>query len=214
MLGGTAAIVVVSLIDGRPLYAVIAGWPLVALLMGADGPMLRSRIVAFVRLVALLVAGMVAGMIYNLVSAPILPSTTVMVAPKADGAEADSDVSRLGPGAIRWLRGFTVSVDDESTTMLLEQGGIAIIPNANIRTRVLCPSVTDLPGGSPNFLGLPLQDSGAASPRPPAAARGDRGSPVPHSRRQLERFLSHPRERVRRRGGVAAGPYPRGDARC
>jgi hypothetical protein len=155
-----AALVVVSVAGGDPLYVAIAAWPVAALAAGADTPMLPSRAGAFIRLGGAVVAVLGAGMVNNIVSTPILPSTVVVVAPPGAATtkgKPDTDVSRRGADAIR--RGYVVSIDDESTTMLLDNGGIAIIANDDIRSRISCPSVTDLPAHSPRLGALPVRES-------------------------------------------------------
>jgi hypothetical protein len=60
---------------------------------------------------------------------------------------------------VRQLRGYVVSVDEESTTVLSDTGGVEIVPNDHVRSRTSCPSFTDLPGDSATLLGLPLRES-------------------------------------------------------
>ncbi|TDC86224.1 transporter substrate-binding domain-containing protein [Micromonospora sp. KC606] len=163
----SAAIVVCALARDEPVLALIAGWPVALLLAGVDAPLRPASVVAFVRTSGALAAVLALGVLYAVVTTPILPSTAIQVARpqitpepsrSPDGSVADPDASATEP-PMRQLRGYVVSVDDESTTVLSDAGGVEIVANDEIRSRVSCPSFTDLPGDSAALFGLPLRES-------------------------------------------------------
>jgi len=84
---------------------------------------------------------------------PTVPTTSGAASPP------DSDVSLANSEGERSLRGYIVSENDESTTILLDTGGVAIVPNSGIRSRVSCPSAVDLPGDTDRLFGIPLRQS-------------------------------------------------------
>ncbi|SCL25136.1 ABC-type amino acid transport substrate-binding protein [Micromonospora pallida] len=154
---------------GEEVLAVTAAWPAVMAFAGVHVPLRRAAVVPFVRAAAVLAAVLVVGVLYNVVTTPILPSTVIEVArpvPAADTPVADRTPSAPDPdapapatGPVRQLRGYVVSVDEESTTVLSDTGGVEIVPNDHVLSRTSCPSFTDLPGDSATLLGLPLRES-------------------------------------------------------
>ncbi|MGX4654459.1 transporter substrate-binding domain-containing protein [Micromonospora sp. SCSIO 07396] len=159
------AAVAAALVEGEEALALIAGWPAVLLLTGADGPLRPGRVAAFVRTAAVLAVLLTMGVLHTVVSTPILPSTAIQVAvptaapptPGPSGSPAAGDPDTDPP--TRQLRGYVVSTDDESTTVLSDRGGVEIVANDQIRSRVSCPSLVDLPGDSAELFGLPLRES-------------------------------------------------------
>ncbi|WFE65801.1 transporter substrate-binding domain-containing protein [Micromonospora sp. WMMD714] len=154
-----------ALAEGEQALALIAGWPAVLLLTRATGPLRPGQVAAFVRAAALLAVLLTLGVLYAVVSTPILPSTAIQVAvptaapptPAPSGSPAPNDPDTDPP--TRQLRGYVVSTDDEATTVLSDRGGVEIVANDVIRSRVSCPSLVDLPGDSAELFGLPLRES-------------------------------------------------------
>ncbi|MEV6800087.1 transporter substrate-binding domain-containing protein [Micromonospora rifamycinica] len=154
-----------ALAEGEQALALIAGWPAALLLTGVDGPLRPGQVAAFVRAAALLAVLLTLGVLHAVVSTPILPSTAIQVAvptaapptPAPSGSPAANDPDTDPP--TRQLRGYVVSTDDESTTVLSDRGGVEIVANDVIRSRVSCPSLVDLPGDSAELFGLPLRES-------------------------------------------------------
>ncbi|MFF3855758.1 substrate-binding periplasmic protein [Micromonospora sp. NPDC002575] len=169
LAGVAAAIAWAALGQDEPVLAAVAGWPAPVLLLGVDAAVRRSDVARFVRASGTLAALLAIGVLYTVVTTPILPSTAIQVSrPQAPvGAPAPhSTTTRVAdPDAgsettsVRQLRGYVVSVDEESTTILSDAGGVEIVPNADILSRTSCPSFTDLPGDSATVLGLPLRES-------------------------------------------------------
>jgi hypothetical protein len=181
-LAGTAVVIAGAAVDGgEPALAVVAGWPALMVFTGVDTPLRRTALPAFVRAAAALAAALALGVLYNVVTTPILPSTAFEVVPAAapTGAPeaADPEAASSTSGTVRSLRGYVVSVDDETTTLLSDAGGVEIVPNDDIRSRVSCPSFTDLPGDSAKLRGLPLGESMLR-----ALAREQRAATLQHPR--------------------------------
>ncbi|WDZ82894.1 transporter substrate-binding domain-containing protein [Micromonospora cathayae] len=168
-LAGTAVVIARAAVDGgEPALAVVAGWPALMVFTGVDTPLRRTMLPAFVRTTAVLAAALGLGVLYNVVTTPILPSTAFEVAPAAapTGAPAtggptatDPDAAASTSGTVRLLRGYVVATDDDTTTLLSDTGGVEIVPNDDIRSRVSCPSFTDLPEDSAKLRDLPLRES-------------------------------------------------------
>ncbi|MEU1604679.1 transporter substrate-binding domain-containing protein [Micromonospora matsumotoense] len=164
-----ATIAGAALVEGEAVLALIAGWPVALLLTGADAPLRPGQVTAFVRAAAGLTAVLALGVLHAVVTTPILPSTAIQVAvptaakptptPSGSLAVVDPDTVSAADPPTRQLRGYVVSVDDESTTLLSDRGGVEIVANDEIRSRVSCPSLIDLPGDSAELFGLPLRES-------------------------------------------------------
>jgi hypothetical protein len=128
--------------------------PSTALLLGAPpllgplltGPVPRSaaRLVThWPAVAASLITPFVIGAVFLRV--PVLPDSAVEVAP--------------GGGAVHVMRGQLVAVDDNSTTLLQGSGDIAFIPNNDIKTRILCPSVPRAPDSRVTVRGWGVEKS-------------------------------------------------------
>ncbi|MEV0429216.1 transporter substrate-binding domain-containing protein [Micromonospora sp. NPDC050495] len=149
--------------EGEAALVLIAGWPVPALLLAGAGTVHRAAVATFVRAGGALAAVLAAGVLYAVVTTPILPSTAIQVArpvaPTPTGAPAVDPDTATGGTAVRQVRGYVVSVDGETTTILSDLGGVEILPNADIVSRISCPSFTDLPGDSAALAGLSVRES-------------------------------------------------------
>ncbi|PWR04976.1 hypothetical protein DKT68_29370 [Micromonospora acroterricola] len=164
----SVGIAVSALARGEHALAVTAGWPAVLLWAGVDAPLRPGHVPAFLRASGALGGLLALGVVYAVVTTPILPSTAIQVArPTVPGATpgptpspgvVDPDAAATAP-PMRQLRGYVVSVDEEATTVLSDAGGVEIVPNDQVASRVSCPSFTDLPGDSAALFGLPLRES-------------------------------------------------------
>jgi hypothetical protein len=125
-----------------------------ALLLGAPpllGPLLTGPVPAWsARLVthwpavgAALVGPFVIGVVFLRV--PVLPDSAVEVGPAG--------------GTVTVMRGQLVAVDDNSTTILQGDGDVSFIPNDQVRSRILCPSVPDSPDSRVSVRGWAVNDS-------------------------------------------------------
>jgi hypothetical protein len=76
---------------------------------------------------------------------PVLPDSAVEVASSG--------------GHVQVMRGQLVAVDDNSTTLLQSTGEIAFIPNNDIRSRILCPSVPRAPDSRVSVRGWGVETS-------------------------------------------------------
>ena len=72
---------------------------------------------------------------------PVLPITAV---------ELDS-------GSV--LRGFVINVDDTRTTVLDEDGAVHFLPNASVRSRILCPDSGEPPSSTVEVHGWPVEQT-------------------------------------------------------
>jgi hypothetical protein len=57
------------------------------------------------------------------------------------------------------LQTAALLVPDVFATVLSDAGGVEVVRTDQIRSRVSCPSLTDLPGDSAMLFGLPLRES-------------------------------------------------------
>jgi hypothetical protein len=57
------------------------------------------------------------------------------------------------------MRGQLVAVDDTSTTILQGNGDVTFIPNGQVQSRILCPSVKQAPDSRVSVRGWAVDDS-------------------------------------------------------
>ncbi|MGN9778416.1 substrate-binding periplasmic protein [Micromonospora sp. H33] len=155
-----------GIVRGEPTLALTVAWPVLLLLAGVDAPLRPAHVPAFLRASAALAGLLALGVVHAVVTTPILPSTSLQIAspppsstPGPDRTPAGTDPDAPADPPLRHLRGYVVSVDDGYTTVLSDAGGIEVVGNDEIRSRVSCPSLTDLPEDSPALVGLPLRES-------------------------------------------------------
>jgi hypothetical protein len=126
-----------------PLVVTVA--PPAALVLGATGPVVAG-LVPPLRVAAKIVLPVLLFLALRPVFAtPILPLVVVVT------TEPSGD---LVP-----RRGHVISVDDTTTTVLLEAGGVDYIPNADVSGRILCPDEQDIPKYRLWIHGLHIEDS-------------------------------------------------------
>jgi hypothetical protein len=134
--------------------AVRAGETSTALLLGVPpllGPLLTGPVPAWsARLVthwpavgAALVAPVVIGVVF--LRAPVLPNSAVEVGPAR--------------GPVEVVRGQLIAVDDTATTVLQEGGLVTFVPNAQVRSKTLCPEPVRSPESTVAVRGWPLSAS-------------------------------------------------------
>ena len=75
--------------------------------------------------------------------APVLPDTAIEVAGEGE--------------PVRVVRGQLISVDDTSTTMLETAGDVTFVPNGEVRSKTLCPRVTDVQRSGLTVRGWPVE---------------------------------------------------------
>jgi hypothetical protein len=79
---------------------------------------------------------------------PVLPTTAL---------EIDAD-QRPGT-APDVLRGYVIDVDDTTTTLLDEQGAVRFLPNAQVRSKTLCPGPAQPPTSETEVHGWPVEET-------------------------------------------------------
>jgi hypothetical protein len=118
--------------------------PLLGPLMTGPVPAWSARLVThWPAVTAALVAPFVIGVVF--LRAPVLPDSAVEVGPAG--------------GTVHVMRGQLVAVDDNSTTILRGTGEVTFIPNDQVRTRILCPSVPQAPDSKVLVRGWAVDDS-------------------------------------------------------
>jgi hypothetical protein len=118
--------------------------PLLGLLLTGPVPARFARLAThWPSVVAALVAPFVVGAVF--LRAPILPSAAVEY---ADGSEP-----------VQVLRGHVVTVDDTTTTVLDRGGQVRFVPNAQLRSKTLCPETAQVPASAVLVRGWPVEDS-------------------------------------------------------
>jgi hypothetical protein len=118
--------------------------PLLGPLMTGPVPAWSARLVThWPAMTAALVAPFVIGVVF--LRAPVLPDSAVEVGPAT--------------GAVRVMRGQLVAVDDNSTTILRSTGEVTFIPNGQVRSRILCPSVRQAPDSMVSVRGWAVDES-------------------------------------------------------
>ncbi|MFF5219547.1 substrate-binding periplasmic protein [Micromonospora sp. NPDC000442] len=162
--GAIVGLLVALALPAEPALALTIGWPVLLLVAGVDAPLHPARVVPFLRASAALAGLLALGVVHAVVTTPVLPSTALQIArapvPSSTPGQtaSDPDVAAADP-PLRHLRGYLVSVDDEYTTVLSDAGGVETVRNDEVRSRISCPSLSDLPGDSATLLGLPLRES-------------------------------------------------------
>jgi hypothetical protein len=118
--------------------------PLLGPLMTGPVPGWSARLVThWPAMTAALVAPFVIGVVF--LRAPVLPDSAVEVGPVA--------------GAVQVMRGQLVAVDDNSTTILRSSGEVTFIPNDQVRSRILCPTVRQAPDSKVSVRGWAVDES-------------------------------------------------------
>jgi hypothetical protein len=118
--------------------------PLLGPLMTGPVPAWSARLVThWPAVTAALVAPFVIGIVF--LRAPVLPDSAVEVGPP--------------DGTVSVMRGQLVAVDDNSTTILRSTGEVTFIPNGQVRSRILCPSVPAAPDSKVSVRGWAVDDS-------------------------------------------------------
>jgi hypothetical protein len=92
---------------------------------------------------AALVAPFVIGVVF--LRAPVLPNSAIEVA--------------AGSGPVHVLRGQLITVDDTSTTILQRGGQVIVVPNGQVRSKILCPSPAPPPASVVVVRGWPVEES-------------------------------------------------------
>ncbi|MGI5212936.1 hypothetical protein [Plantactinospora sp. CA-290183] len=103
--------------------------PLLALFVSGSIPAAVARPLALVTQVTVL--GMLAWTALPVITTPVLPLTVTTV---QDGAGGTEDI-----------RGHVITVDDASTVILQERGGVRYVPVDRVESQVLCPTEEELP---------------------------------------------------------------------
>lgn len=118
--------------------------PLLGPLMTGPVPLWSARLVTHWPAVgAALVAPFVIGVVFLRV--PVLPDSAVEVGPTSKSVQV--------------MRGQLVAVDDTSTTILESDGDVTFIPNGQVRSRIICPSVKQSPDSRVSVRGWAVDDS-------------------------------------------------------
>lgn len=117
--------------------------PLLGMLLTGPVPARFARLaIHWPAVIAALVAPFVVGAVF--LRAPILPSAAVEYAPG---------------GLVQVVRGHVVTVDDTTTTVLDREGQIHFVPNAQLRSKTLCPEAAQVPASAVSVRGWPVEDS-------------------------------------------------------
>jgi hypothetical protein len=106
----------------------------VLVLLGAARPLPRVAAVPFATVAQAVGIALLPVAVLPTITAPVLPLTVVMV-----GDEGGSPPLPV--------RGYVVEVNDASTAVLRERGGVRFIANTAVTDRVLCPD----PGQTPHY---------------------------------------------------------------
>jgi hypothetical protein len=136
------------------VQAVSAGEVSTALLLVAPpllGPLLTGPVPAraarlathWPAVVAALVGPFVVGVVF--LRAPVLPNSAVEVA--------------AGRGPAQVVRGQLITVDDTATTVLTRGGEVLFLPNAQVRSKTLCPEPARRPESVVVVRGWPVEES-------------------------------------------------------
>lgn len=127
-------------------------WPLIllaapplALLLGAAGPVSARLVPAFWFSARAVMGVMLALSVVPVLTTPILPLVVVIT--------KDED------GELVPKRGNVVSVDDTSTALLRERGGLEFLPNEQVQGRILCHDDRDVPRYRLWVHGIHVEDS-------------------------------------------------------
>jgi hypothetical protein len=122
----------------------LAAPPLLGLLLTGPVPVRFARLAThWPAVTAALVAPFVVGAVF--LRAPILPGTAVEYDP--------------GSGANEVLLGQVITVDDTATTVLDADGVVHFVPNAQLRSRALCPDAAQVPSSAVSIRGWAVEDS-------------------------------------------------------
>ncbi|MBF9129725.1 hypothetical protein I0C86_12260 [Plantactinospora sp. S1510] len=138
LLAGYAYLMLPTLWDAwqqRETFAVlvIAAPPVLALLVPGPIPPIVARPLAMT--VQLAVLAMLCWASLPVITTPVLPLTVTTV-------RADSDA---GADGTEDIRGHVITVDDVSTVILEERGGVRYVPADQVEAQVLCPTEGELP---------------------------------------------------------------------
>lgn len=137
---------IVSAVSHRELVnvALLALPPLLALGLTGPVPARFARLVThWPAMTAALIAPFVIGAVF--LRAPILPSAAVEFAPDGPAHEV--------------VRGHVIAVDDTTTTVLDRLGVVHFVPNAQVRSKTLCPEASQAPVSAVLVRGWPVEGS-------------------------------------------------------
>ncbi|MBE1486474.1 hypothetical protein [Plantactinospora soyae] len=117
----------------REVFAVlvIAAPPVLALFVSGPIPPIVARPLAMTAQLAVL--AMLCWAALPVITTPVLPLTVTTVRADA-GADGTEDI-----------RGHVITVDDVSTVILQERGGVRYVPVGRVEAQVLCPTEGELP---------------------------------------------------------------------
>ncbi|GGJ80021.1 hypothetical protein GCM10010123_07370 [Pilimelia anulata] len=157
---GYALVAAVPLVDavaaGEPLPALLLVAPAVLIAAGAARPVPAPLAPLFSRLAQAATAVLVGLAAVPVITAgSVLPLSVLAVDP-APGTTPPPG----GPAVVpRIVRGHVVEVNDATTALLHEHGGVEFIPNGAILRRVLCPDASQTPRYRLWAYGIHLEDS-------------------------------------------------------
>lgn len=134
LLAGYAYLMLPTLWDAwqqREIFAVlvIAAPPVLALFVSGPIPPIVARPLSMTAQVAVL--AMLCWAALPVITTPVLPLTVTTVRVDADSTED--------------IRGHVITVDDVSTVILEERGGVRYVPVDQVEAQVLCPTEGELP---------------------------------------------------------------------
>jgi hypothetical protein len=130
---------------GETSTALLLGVPplLGPLLTGPVPPWSARLVTHWPAVAAALVTPFVIGAVFLRV--PVLPASAVEVGPAG--------------GPLHVMRGQLVTVDDTSTTLLKSSGDVDFIPDNDVQSRIICPSVPRAPDSRVSVRGWPVEAS-------------------------------------------------------
>jgi len=136
--------------DVLPVLVILA--PIVLLPLGAARPVPVSLALPYARLAQALTAALVLHAASTVIAAPVLPLSVLTV------TSAHPDAKEVDPRPLS-VRGYVIEVNDATTAVLHEHGGVEFIPNARVTSRVLCPDSSQTPNYQLAVRGMHIEDS-------------------------------------------------------
>jgi hypothetical protein len=130
---------------GLWLPYVVLVTPLIGLVLGATGPILPRVVPPTRHATRILLAVLLLLALRPVLTTPVLPFMVVVT-------------SEAG-GELVPRRGHVIAVDDTSTTVLLETGGVEYIPSDQVADRILCADERDIPTYRLWIHGVHIEDS-------------------------------------------------------
>ncbi|GAA2527878.1 hypothetical protein [Pilimelia columellifera] len=132
--------------QGELVPALLIVAPATLLPFGVATPVATPLAVPYARVGQLLTVALVAAATVPVLEAPVLPLSVLTIA-EGDNAQPVS------------ARGWVVEVNDATTALLHERGGVDFVPNATIVSRVLCPDSSQTPRYRLWAYGIHIEDS-------------------------------------------------------